>query len=93
MNKASPNYQEGISGAPYNHGMNTSHNPTNHFFNDKDRIIFSRTFHQADEIICTTEIWRRDSVDHDLWHGDHGLIINSAALEERKDYYNIVIES
>ncbi|MEZ4631479.1 MAG: hypothetical protein R2880_12375 [Deinococcales bacterium] len=57
MNKASPNYQEGISGAPYNHGMNTSHNPTNHFFNDKDRIIFSRTFHQADEIICTTEIW------------------------------------
>lgn len=38
----------------------------------------------------TIEIWRQDPENPDLWHGAHGVIINTAALEERKAYFDIV---
>ncbi len=35
------------------------------------------------------EIWTRDPEDKDLWHGAHGVIVNTAALEEREHYFSI----
>ena len=39
-----------------------------------------------------SETWTRDSEDTDLWHGPHGVIVNTAALEERKAYYHIITQ-
>lgn len=36
------------------------------------------------------ETWTRDDLDADLWHGPHGVIVNTAALEERKKFYRLV---
>lgn len=30
------------------------------------------------------EVWHQLPEDPDLWHGPHGVIVNSAALEQRK---------
>lgn len=37
------------------------------------------------------EHWIQDASDPDLWHGPHGVIINSAALSERRAFYTLVI--
>jgi hypothetical protein len=37
-----------------------------------------------------TEQWWQDSQDTDLWHGEHGVIINTAALDERKAFYTVI---
>lgn len=36
------------------------------------------------------ETWHQDPADHDLWMGGNGLIVNTAALDERADYFEIV---
>jgi hypothetical protein len=37
-----------------------------------------------------SEIWYQDPEDTNLWHGKHGVIINTAALNEREFYYTVV---
>ena len=37
-----------------------------------------------------TEIWTQDSEDENLWHGPAGVIVNTAALEERRAFYQIL---
>ncbi|MCA9837309.1 MAG: hypothetical protein KC422_10340 [Trueperaceae bacterium] len=37
-----------------------------------------------------TETWYQDPQDADLWHGEHGLMVNSSALLERETYYKII---
>ena len=45
----------------------------------------------ADEFAShLVETWIQDPEDHDLWHGEHGVIVNTAALEMRKAFYTIV---
>jgi hypothetical protein len=36
-----------------------------------------------------TEVWYQDPEDGNLWHGTHGVIVNTAALLEREFFYNI----
>lgn len=36
-----------------------------------------------------TEVWYQDPEDNNLWHGTHGVIVNTAALVEREFFYNI----
>ena len=38
----------------------------------------------------TTEIWQQDNQDHDLWHNNHGVIVNTPALIEREAYFDVV---
>jgi hypothetical protein len=38
----------------------------------------------------TSEVWYQDREDSELWHGKHGVIINTAALNEREFYYDII---
>jgi hypothetical protein len=38
--------------------------------------------------LLPTEIWSH--LEDDLWLGPKGVIVNSAALEERKFYFNIL---
>jgi hypothetical protein len=35
------------------------------------------------------ERWQQDDSDVDLWHGPNGLIVNTAALREREEYYRL----
>ena len=35
------------------------------------------------------EIWYQDSLDNDLWHGEHGVLVNTAALNEREAYFQV----
>ena len=37
-----------------------------------------------------TEVWYQDIEDHNLWHGTHGVIVNTPALSEREFYYDIL---
>ncbi len=36
------------------------------------------------------ELWYQDPEDSNLWHGKHGVIINTAALNEREFYYSVI---
>jgi hypothetical protein len=36
-----------------------------------------------------SEVWYQDLEDGNLWHGTHGVIVNTAALVEREFFYNI----
>jgi hypothetical protein len=36
-----------------------------------------------------SEVWYQDPEDSNLWHGTHGVIVNTAALVEREFFYNI----
>lgn len=42
------------------------------------------------EAVKKREVWVQDPVDSDLWHHESGLIVNTAALEERSAYYLII---
>jgi hypothetical protein len=42
------------------------------------------------DMLKEREIWYQDPVDNDLWHHESGLIVNTAALEERQAYYTII---
>lgn len=37
-----------------------------------------------------SEVWYQDSDSPDLWHGDNGVIVNTAALDERDFYFNVL---
>lgn len=37
-----------------------------------------------------SEVWYQDSEDRDYWHGQHGVMVNTAALTEREFYYQII---
>jgi hypothetical protein len=36
-----------------------------------------------------TEIWTQDLESPELWHGKYGLMLNTAALDEREAYFDI----
>jgi hypothetical protein len=36
------------------------------------------------------EVWCQDTDNADLWHGQHGVIVNTAALAEREFYYHVI---
>lgn len=36
------------------------------------------------------EIWLQDQFEEDLWAGENGLLVNTAALHERADYFQVV---
>lgn len=36
------------------------------------------------------EVWHQDSVETSLWMGENGLLLNTAALEERTFYFEVV---
>ena len=40
--------------------------------------------------LTSTETWYQDTEDTNLWHGNHGVIVNTAALEERTFYFDII---
>jgi hypothetical protein len=37
-----------------------------------------------------TEIWTQDTQDHDLWHGNYGVMVNTAALNEREGIFEVI---
>ncbi len=37
-----------------------------------------------------SEVWYQDPEESDYWHGEHGVIVNTAALNEREFYYDII---
>lgn len=37
-----------------------------------------------------TEVWYQDVEDRDLWFGEHGVMVNTAALAEREFYYEVI---
>lgn len=37
------------------------------------------------------ELWQQDIYDKDLWHGENGLIVNTAALKDREDYIDVFV--
>lgn len=55
-------------------------------------VVLAHTEVAEQTVLTKTEFWRRDAKDLDLWHGENGLILNTAALQERKAYYNVVVE-
>lgn len=36
------------------------------------------------------EVWYQDPADEDRWAGEDGVLINTAALEERSYYFEII---
>jgi hypothetical protein len=37
-----------------------------------------------------SEVWQQDTQNPDLWHGPNGVMINTAALNEREFYYDVL---
>ena len=35
------------------------------------------------------EVWHQDPIDNDMWANENGLLINTAALEERASYFEV----
>jgi hypothetical protein len=46
--------------------------------------------HYAENQIKRTEIWYQDVEDSDLWFGEHGVMVNTAALNEREFYFEVI---
>jgi hypothetical protein len=44
----------------------------------------------AENQVKATEVWYQDAEDSDLWFGEHGVIVNTAALAEREFYYEVI---
>ena len=59
-------------------------------FNTQERMAYIPNQTSNKSVYLKTEIWTQDSADSDLWHGDNGLLLNTAALELRKTFYNVV---
>ena len=36
-----------------------------------------------------SEVWYQDSVEADLWNNDKGLLVNTAALNEREAFFEV----
>lgn len=39
--------------------------------------------------VARHEVWYQVASDPDLWEGDGGLLINTAALRERESYFEV----
>lgn len=37
----------------------------------------------------TSEVWYQDTLEQDLWHNDKGLLVNTAALQEREAFFEV----
>jgi hypothetical protein len=37
-----------------------------------------------------TEVWYQDVEDSNLWFGEHGVMVNTAALDEREFYFDVI---
>lgn len=44
----------------------------------------------AENQIKAIEIWYQDVEDSDLWFGEHGVMVNTAALNEREFYFDVI---
>jgi hypothetical protein len=42
------------------------------------------------EPLKSSEVWQQSLENPDFWHGPNGVIINTAALNEREFYYNLI---
>jgi hypothetical protein len=40
--------------------------------------------------IKASEVWYQDVEDSNLWFGEHGVMVNTAALDEREFYYDVI---
>ena len=36
-----------------------------------------------------SEVWYQDALEPGLWHNDKGLIVNTAALQERETFFEV----
>jgi hypothetical protein len=59
-----------------------------HLENTK-RVHTSKSTLRNPKAMLEMEVWKRVEGE-DLWLGPKGVMVNSAALEERKFFYNIV---
>jgi hypothetical protein len=59
-----------------------------HLENTK-RVHTSKSTLRNPKTMLEMEVWKRVEGE-DLWLGPKGVMVNSAALEERKFFYNIV---
>ena len=41
------------------------------------------------QVYKVSEIWYQDALESDLWHNDKGLIVNTAALNEREAFFDV----
>ena len=41
------------------------------------------------QVYKVSEIWYQDALESDLWHNDKGLIVNTAALNERETFFEV----
>jgi hypothetical protein len=44
----------------------------------------------AENQVKLTEIWYQDVEDSNLWFGEHGVMVNTAALDEREFYFEVI---
>jgi hypothetical protein len=44
----------------------------------------------AENQLKATEVWYQDVEDSNLWYGEHGVMVNTAALAEREFYYEVI---
>jgi hypothetical protein len=44
----------------------------------------------AEQQYKTSEVWYQDPENTDFWHGKHRVIVNTAALNEREFYFDII---
>ena len=42
------------------------------------------------EALKPVEVWRRIDDESDLWHNESGIIVNTAALDERGRFFRVV---
>lgn len=55
-------------------------------------MVYSLTDYREPALEDTLlEHWTQDASDPDLWHGPQGLIVNSAALAERRPFYTLLL--
>lgn len=45
---------------------------------------------KTEQFLKHTEVWQQNPESPDFWHGPNGVIINTAALNEREFYYNVI---
>ena len=48
-----------------------------------------RTSKEQLDALKPNESWRQHPAEPDLWIGDNGLLVNTAALAEREHYYHV----
>ncbi len=41
------------------------------------------------QVSYKSEVWYQDALEADLWHNDKGLLVNTAALDEREAFFEV----